>query len=165
MKTRVLALVALLLAVQCNFAAHAQDEALGRLFYTSRQRAALDANIRSITKKPEKPAVIPPSVTLNGIVTRSDGEQTVWIDGRPLHRPDTGEFSVRIGPADPATAKLKVQGVTQRLPVRVGQRLDPVTGQTYEAYETVPPPTQIGTPRPTATSPGAESAPAAPDRE
>ena len=43
----------------------AQDEPLGRLFYTDKERAALDANIARVTKKPVKTVPVPPSVTLN----------------------------------------------------------------------------------------------------
>jgi hypothetical protein len=126
----------LALVLQTGNAAFAQDEALGRLFYTPAQRAALDANIRSVSKQ-ARPAPAPPrSVTVNGIVTRSDGERTVWIDGRAYHRDDTAGMQIRVEPEDPAAVEIKVQGVPRRQSVRVGQRLDPATGQTLEAFET-----------------------------
>jgi hypothetical protein len=122
------------LSLQLTSAVLAQDEALGRLFYSPAQRAALDANVRSASKE-TRPAPVPPSVTVNGVVTRSDGEATVWIDGRAYHRGDTGKVQIRVEPDDPAQVELKVQGVPQRQSVRVGQRLDPATGQTLEAFE------------------------------
>ncbi len=115
----------------------AQDEALGRLFYTPGQRAALDANIRT-TNKAKKIVPLPPSVTFNGVVTRSDGERTVWIDGRAYHRAESGDVQVITQPTNPAKAEIKIQGVRRRMPVRVGQRLDPATGKTYELYEQAP---------------------------
>lgn len=122
------------LSLQLTRAVHAQGEALGRLFYSPAQRAALDANVRS-TSKETRPATVPPSVTVNGVVTRSDGEGTVWIDGHAYHRGDTGRVQIRVQPDDPAEVELKVQGVPRRQSVRVGQRLDPATGQTHEAFE------------------------------
>ena len=158
MKTRRPVLMATLLVLLANNPILAQDETLGRLFYTARQRAALDANIRSINKKLDKPTPIPPSVILNGIVTRSDGERTVWIDGRAYHRADTGDVRVTTRSANPGTAELEVGGVPQRLPVRVGQRLDPVSGETLEAYEFTPPPAKERRPQPAAADTGAKPA-------
>ena len=149
-----IAIVAMLLA---DNAALAQEETLGRLFYTARQRAALDANIDSTSRRPEKPIPVPPSVTLNGVVTRSDGEQTVWIDGRAYHRTETGDLQVIIRPSEPGTADIKVRGVPKRRSVRVGQQLDPVSGETFEAFET-PPGGRPRTPAPAAEGQGAESA-------
>jgi hypothetical protein len=136
-KRRVL-VIATLVAAAASHAALAQNSQLGRLFYTDRQRAALDANIRSIVKKPEKAVPIPPSVTLNGIVTRSDGERTVWIDGRAYHRDPPADLGITTRPADPGMAELEVKGVARRLPIRVGQRVDPASGKTFEPYETPP---------------------------
>jgi hypothetical protein len=135
MNIRFAILITVALALTGNNTVLAQDETLGRLFYTTKQRAALDANIRSMTKAIEKPAPIPPSVTVNGVVTRSDGERTIWIDGRAYHRANTGDINVTTRPADPGVVDLKVQGIRQKLPVRVGQRLDPTSGKTFEPYE------------------------------
>ena len=117
-------------------AALAQDNALGRLFYTPKQRAALNANIRSITKTPKARIPIPRSVTLSGVVTRSDGERTVWVDGRAYHQGNPEDVRVITNSGDPALAELKVRGVRKRVPVRVGQHLNPASGKTSEPYET-----------------------------
>ena len=47
MKMRLPVALAITLSLQMNGAAFAQNEALGRLFFTPAQRAALDANVRS----------------------------------------------------------------------------------------------------------------------
>ncbi|NIO40163.1 MAG: hypothetical protein GTO41_08195 [Burkholderiales bacterium] len=146
MTARLTLLILILSALHAPGVALANDEALGRLFYTARQRASLDANIRVITRKVEEPTPIPPSVILNGIVTRSDGERTVWIDGRAYHRTDTGDFEVMTRPTDPGAAEIKVQGVPRRQPVRVGQRLDPASGETFESFETSQPATRLEAP-------------------
>ena len=135
-----------------------QEEALGRLFYTARERAALNANIVRVKKQPAKPVPIPPSVTLNGVVTRSDGERTVWIDGRPYHRGDPDDMRVITRADAPGVAELKVPGVANQLPVRVGQQLDPASGRTFESYETRPSLGQPQAPQSTEAPSGAESA-------
>ena len=55
---------------------------LGTLFHSSEERARLDKLRRG--EPPEPPATkrAPPVVT--GFVQRSDGRNTVWIDGRPV---------------------------------------------------------------------------------
>ena len=142
MNIRFAIMITVVLALTGNNTLLAQDETLGRLFYTTKQRAALDANIRSMTKAVEKAAPIPPSVTVNGVVTRSDGERTIWIDGRAYHRAGTGDVNVTTRPADPGVVEIEVQGIPQKLPVRVGQRLDPTSGKTFEPYETPTPSAQ-----------------------
>ena len=138
MKMRLPVALAITLSLQMNGAAFAQNEALGRLFFTPAQRAALDANVRSASKESRPAPAPPPSVTVNGVVTRSDGERTVWIDGHAYHRDDAGDIQIRVEPEDPAVVELKVRGVPSRQSVRVGQQLDPATGQTREAFETPP---------------------------
>ena len=56
------------------------EEALGRLFFTPERRQALDQqrqyNIQEKQLVPEDP-----TMTINGVVTRSSGKRTVWING------------------------------------------------------------------------------------
>lgn len=61
---------------------------LGRLFYTPAQRAELEtARARKITRlsdtnKPEAPAAPAPR-RFDGVVIRSDGQATRWVNGQP----------------------------------------------------------------------------------
>ena len=135
MTFRASVLIATLAVSPVFHAALAQDETLGRLFYTAKERASLDANVRSSSAQAKKPIPIPPSMTLNGVVTRSDGEQTVWIDGRAYHRTESGGLQVTTRSNDPGVVEIKVPGVPNRRSVRVGQRLDPATGEIFESYE------------------------------
>lgn len=119
--------------------AFGQEESLGRLFYTPEQRAALNANIRSRSETPAKPVPVPPSVSLNGVLTRSDGERTVWVDGRVYYQgKNPSDMQVITRSADPGRAELKLPGVKRRMRVRVGQRVDPASGSTFESYESPP---------------------------
>ena len=139
-------------------AAAAQDDALGRLFYAPEQRAALNANIRSVTEQPKARIPIPRSVTLSGVVTRSDGERTVWVDGRAYYQGNPEDVRVIINSGDPAGAELKVRGVRKRMSVRVGQQLDPASGNTTEPYESPHPVAREQNRPPAVHDSGAETA-------
>ena len=76
----------------------AAAESLGRLFFTPKERAALDrgkagqlAELVELTPaEPKRP------VEMNGYVARSDGKATVWMDGEPRYRQ---EAATRLDPA------------------------------------------------------------------
>lgn len=61
----------------------------GRLFYTPAQRTMLnEARVRKVTDNPKMSAAAPyvpapPPVSFDGVITRSDGVATHWINGRP----------------------------------------------------------------------------------
>ena len=57
----------------------------GRLFYTPAQRAQLEgARVRNVTQdKQAAPDVAPPPMRFDGMVIRSDGKGTRWVNGRP----------------------------------------------------------------------------------
>lgn len=86
---------------------------LGRLFFTPEERAALDAG-RPLHDEPEKQTEITPQ-RLDGIVRRSDGRGTVWINGEAERR--------RLGSADRAPVQ-DAEGRWQSL--RVGEAADEV---------------------------------------
>jgi len=84
---------------------------LGRLFFTPAERAVLDrAPAAGELKAQNAPR------TLNGIVRRSDGQATVWIDGKPqaLRLNSTGSVPVETGDGD--TQRLKVGESTDTPP-------------------------------------------------
>ncbi len=59
--------------------AYGQEE-LGRLFFTPERRQNLDRQRQlNIQEKQEIPE--DPTLTINGVVTRSSGKRTVWING------------------------------------------------------------------------------------
>jgi len=57
----------------------------GRLFYTPEQRAQLEAaRVRNVTQVRQGAADGPPSaVRFDGMVIRSDGKGTRWVNGQP----------------------------------------------------------------------------------
>ncbi len=59
---------------------------LGRLFYTPAQRATLeDARQRNIVHA-ATPSAPGGAIVYNGVVQRSDGRTTQWVDGQPQAR-------------------------------------------------------------------------------
>lgn len=126
---------ALLLLAAAVYAGAAPAADLGRLFYTPAQRTLLDGarrqNVSIEVGKDEttEAAAAPQTLSVNGMVRRSDGKTTVWVNGRPI--------------SDQASAGLTVSGGTVRIAVpdsgrivdlKVGQTADVVNGSVREGY-------------------------------
>ena len=110
-------------------------EPLGRLFFTPAQRNTLDAGKQLDRPKTAGPTVRGPrSLTVNGIVTRSDGVSTVWVNG---HAVGGGTSAVNASPSasDPAAARVELRGARNPVRLRVGQSFDRSTGKVVESYE------------------------------
>lgn len=140
-------------------------EPLGRLFFTPAQRNTLDAGKQLDTPKKTGPTVRGPrSLTVNGIVTRSDGESTVWVNGGAAGVKRQGSATISATPSDSATARVQTSGTSARL--RVGQTLDRSTGKIQELYESKPrsPEPAASVPGPTAPSAGPNGDSGDPDK-
>ena len=112
-------------------------EPLGRLFFTPAQRNTLDAGKQLDRPKKAGPTVRGPrSVTVNGIVTRSDGESTVWVNGGAAGVKRKGTATITAKAYSASTARVQVTGTNAKL--RVGQTLDRTTGKVTEPYESRP---------------------------
>ena len=60
--------------------AAAQDSELSRLFFTPERRQTLDRQ-RQLNIQEKQEIAEDPTLTINGVVTRSSGKRTVWING------------------------------------------------------------------------------------
>lgn len=78
-----LLLLAALGAAGASLAAPPADP--GRLFYTPTQRAQLEAaRVRNVTQVRQATSELdPPPLRFDGMVVRSDGRSTSWVNGRP----------------------------------------------------------------------------------
>lgn len=82
MKTlpRLCAILSTLILTSAPCAPAFAEEALGRLFFTPERRQTLDRqrqfNIQEKQEIPEEP-----TFTIDGVVTRSSGKRTVWVNG------------------------------------------------------------------------------------
>jgi hypothetical protein len=99
----------------------AQAEPLGRLFMTPEYRAALERQ-RQLDIRDAQPFA-DTNVTVNGVVRRSSGHTTIWINQRPQHEtmPDTG-IAARVAPANPGQVTV-AQGKTSAT-LRVGESIN-----------------------------------------
>jgi len=119
----------------------AAEQAMGRLFFRPEQRAQMDVarqqepgvKIAADSRENESPAV---NITLNGVVSRSDGRATVWLNNRP-------ESGSQLGRGITLQSKLRQVNIQARdgrasVPLTVGQRLDIASGRVEEAYRRAP---------------------------
>jgi len=136
------------------FAPAAANEIEGRLFFRPDERALLDEARRRPERLPPPPPEPsagvaapppppPPPVTLDGVVRRSDGTATVWLNGKPA--PGGKALGpVEVLPPGPASAAgrvtLRVPETGRRVDLGVGQQFDVTSGAVRERYRMQPPP-------------------------
>jgi hypothetical protein len=143
---RALALILLAASVLFSGPAAAQEK-LGRLFFTPAERDALDAqrkvagnlaNRPVAQKGPELPKALPPRmVTLNGVVRRSDGETTIWVNNQAVHE-RFRDVDVMPGSITRETVSVRLQGSGRQVKLKVGQSVDSSTGEVEENYRRSP---------------------------
>lgn len=79
---------------------------MGRLFYTPDRRQALDR--QRAANRPAERKVESRLLSFDGLVQRSGGKQTVWVNGRPLTEHDAGILKVTPNPKQPGHARLSI---------------------------------------------------------
>ncbi|MCC6534020.1 MAG: hypothetical protein IT531_15835 [Burkholderiales bacterium] len=153
---------------------------LGRLFFTPAERAALDdmrrrpqapavATAAKPAEKPAPPAAPAPEyVTLNGVVRRSDGATTVWLNRKPV-RGAQSEQGIVVAPAartaSPADVTVRVPQTGRVVDLKVGQQLEVNSGRIQEGYRAPPPPAPAAAPRSSAADDAASRPPRRASRE
>ncbi len=119
-----------LLGILCGLlpalTAHAEVPALGRLFLTPDKRATLEKQRRFNIRDPR--FLESQALSLDGVVRRSDGRSTVWINGHPQHDQQPGNGLVVRNTPDPAQVGIAV-GDERSASMRVGQTIDRQTRQ------------------------------------
>jgi hypothetical protein len=122
-------------------AAHAA-ELPGRLFFTPDQRAQLDQlRKQKALASQARDEPVPETVTYNGIIRRSDGRTTIWMNNQPMSAADlrggqgvTGTVSRdgRIVLQNPQP------GSDARLELKVGQSATLLSGKVEESISAPP---------------------------
>lgn len=149
---RLAATLVLALAAQC---AQAADAGIGRIFYTPEQRVQLDS-LRTqrivATQVREEPA--PEVVTYQGIVRRSDGKATVWVNNAALSDAELRNGQSLVGSIG-RDGQVVLQTPQAAIRLKVGQSAELLSGQVNEPYavqRTSPPQLEPKTrPEPAAT--------------
>ena len=114
------------------WAAGAQAQELGRLFFTPDQRAALDA--RRKARVPDKPAAAPvaesPITRVNGAVRRAGGKSTVWVNGETIPE-DAQAGGAQAVPKVSGSGRVSIPAGegAPRVDLRVGESLDRGSGE------------------------------------
>lgn len=131
----------MLISMQCW-----ADDSLGRLFYTPEQRARMDVarqHERNIKIDEEESTPPPVNIHLNGVITRSDGRSTVWINNK-VQSGDQATQGIVVGGKGGRSGEVGVAipGVRGNVPLKVGQSIDVSSGQVEEVYRR-PPPTPL----------------------
>jgi|GEM_PF-1156612 len=127
------AIISLLAVMQL---AQATDH-FDRVFYTPEQRAELDKlRARRAVASQVRNEPIPEIVTFNGIVRRSDGKATVWVNGEPLSQTDLRNKQTITGQIDRNGHILlqTPQAGTRQVRLKVGQSAELLSGQIDESY-------------------------------
>jgi len=135
-------LVCLVVAVVSGPAA-AADPPIGRLFFTPAQRASLDVarsqrTRTTLSTERTEPVVeqpVPQTLTYGGMVRRSDGRTTVWINDHPVEGGDAAGGTTiirRVGPDGAVT--LEVPQSKRRVDLKVGQSVEVLSGSIGETY-------------------------------
>jgi len=125
----------MLLLAALSLSAAAEPPRIGRLFMTPSERAGLD-RLRDAGGRIEPPPAPappaeagtaplppppPPPMVVTGIVQRSDGKSTVWINNTP-------QDDQQVGAANGAPAVTVMLPSGQRATLKAGQAVDVATG-------------------------------------
>jgi hypothetical protein len=139
-------LIALLLG--CLIAAPASAaESLGRLFFSPQERVLLDKARKHKSEPPQQSAAAQPPVaaeppppppppenlSVNGLIKRSDGRSTIWINGKPVsNRTELSGGRIITGVGSGGRVAVRIPDSKQHVELKVGQHLDGSSGAIRE---------------------------------
>ena len=135
MITRVIVVTALSLTACAAAAAE-----FGRMFFTPEQRATLDKSRKQNTRaesdgdfKPPAPPV-PQNVSVTGLIRRSDGKYSIWLNNRVVNEHQAGAINASVGRRD-NQVRLKAPDGGRSVDVKVGQTVEILSGTIEENYK------------------------------
>jgi hypothetical protein len=125
-----------------------EEEPLGRLFTTPKQRVSLDfARQKAIRKKllssgnKDNKRLVQDTIILNGFVIRSKGPSAVWMNGRSALSKDgglpVGVKLTEIGNIHGVEVEVTKNKRKMQVQLKTGQRMDGASGVVLEPYEGV----------------------------
>jgi len=139
---RLLIVCALATAALPGRAPAAQQDPLGRLFFTPAQRASLDvarsqrARTALATENTEQEAApVAQTITYGGLLRRDDGKTTVWLNNQPVHDNDpsgAGAVVSRVRPDGRIT--LQAPQSARSVELKPGQSVELLSGTIEEGY-------------------------------
>jgi len=145
-------------------------EPVGRLFFTPAQRASLDiartqrARTALSTERTEETAApVAQTITYGGMVRRSDGKSTVWINNRPINDQEPVDGATLVGRVRPdGGVSLQVPQSGRSVDLKPGQSIELLSGAIEESFSrrSTPAPEPKPAAKP-AAKPATEAKPAA----
>ena len=136
-------LIILAIALASAGPAYAADS-VGRLFYTPPQRTQLDTaraqKNQAVLAAENQETALPQMINYQGMVKRSDGKSTLWVNGRPVSNPDALSalsLSGRVSSTGSITVQFPQSSRTAEL--KVGQSAELTSGIVEDAYARAPP--------------------------
>lgn len=100
---------------------------IGRLFYTPERRQVLEQ--QRLSRRPAERQVESRQLSFDGLVQRSSGKRTVWVNGRPLTEHDASVLAVVPRPANPGRARITIPNEGGH-ELAVGSQVNRETGET-----------------------------------
>jgi hypothetical protein len=139
-----------------------QAEELGRLFLTPEQRAELERLRNGIVETPvvepppavvqgELPPPVPelgaehilpeappptvPPITVNGVVLRSNGQGTAWVNGENTYDGDFSADNIRVGRPQSKFVQIRTPENLPDVRLKPGQTYNPASNTIVEPYD------------------------------
>lgn len=167
--------IVLCLALAASSAPAPAAEPIGRLFFTPAQRASLDtartqrARATLATEKTEQEEQrepVPETMTYGGMVRRSDGKTTLWINNRAVHDREAAGGATTINRVRPdGSISLRSSQLGRSVDLKPGQSVELLSGTVAEGYARRPAPQPEPAPKPAAKPAAADTAAAQRERE
>lgn len=137
--------LALTIALSALWSVPCHSEQVGRLFFTPEQRAALDLQRKTgVAPMPNSveanlPNLPESEITINGIVKRSDGKSTVWINQMAqTEASQTGDTRTRARQTNLPNVTVFVPSLGKAVALKVGQTLDVETREIRDVHQPAP---------------------------
>lgn len=118
-----------------SFAAYFEEGSLGRLFTTPQQRHKIDAFRKGKSVGITHDQTSPADVKIQGMVIRSDGKNTVWVNGKStLDSSRVGGVDVKLNSLNHKTDKVTVVINNKVVRLKPGQVWSEDSGKVTDSY-------------------------------
>lgn len=113
------------------FPVFGDDSSIGRLFFSAERRQQLDRQ-RDLNTLDKQQATAAPALTVDGMVVRSSGRRTTWLNGSPQHENEMLNGLTLTGrPGEPARILVESNDAPATR-ARVGETVNRSTGETTD---------------------------------
>ena len=146
--SRILLLAAIAAALGAAGLPARASEPFGRLFTTAEERLLLDEARREVDLSEPPPSAAQASatpepaamgsVTIGGLVVRSRGPSSTWVDGDRVESGLPTRDGMRVSASREGTVRITLPSGVELRELRPGQRVEVTTGAVADAYQRVP---------------------------